>query len=171
MARVPSMLDTVNENSLASAESLVRRYCGWHIAPVIEETLTPRPAEGGVLYLPTMKMLELVALSINGRALGRDELDEVWWDETGMLERPGGWPARPRAVTVTIRHGYELDEVGDVAELIRNTSERNDVVANGLQRVQVGNRSSSFATEAGRMHLTPSQKDLLQPFVLGRGVR
>lgn len=171
MAALKSMLGPENEASLKSAESLVRRFCGWHIAPNLEQTIIPRPAEGGVLYLPTMAMTELVGITVDGHPLGADELADVWWDSSGMLERPGGWPRRPRAVVVTIRHGFDMDEVGDVAELIRNTSERNDVVKNGLQRVQVGNRASSFAHEAGRMHLTPSQKDLLAPYVLGRGVR
>lgn len=171
MAALKSMLGPENETSLKSAESLVRRFCGWHIAPNLEQTIIPRPAEGGVLYLPTMAMTELVGITVDGHPLGADELADVWWDSSGMLERPGGWPRRPRAVVVTIRHGFDMDEVGDVAELIRNTSERNDVVKNGLQRVQVGNRASSFAHEAGRMHLTPSQKDLLAPYVLGRGVR
>lgn len=172
MASWPSMLSDQNESSTAAAESLVRRYCGWHIAPVIDEVIVPRPAEAGVLYLPTMRLLEVLAVTVDGVALSEDEIGGLWWDEPGTIERPGyRWPSRPRAVSVTIRHGFDYVEVGDAAELIRNTAERNDLVANGLQRVQVGNRAHSFAHEAGRMHLTPSQKDLLAPFVLGRRAR
>lgn len=168
---LPSMLSAENENSLMSAEQLVRRYCGWHVAPIIDERITPKPAEGGVIYLPTMKMLELLACEINGVELTQEELDEIHWDEGGEVERPGGWPTRPRSVVLTIRHGFDYDEVGDAAELIRNTAERNDAAVNGISRVQVGNRSTAFAHEAGRMHLTPSQKDLLVPYVLGRAAR
>lgn len=166
------MLSSQNMDSAAAAESLVRRYCGWHIAPVVEETVTPRSAEGGVLYLPTMAVVELLGVTVDGEELTADELAGVWWDEVGTVERPGyGWPRRPRAVQVTIRHGYDFADIGDVAELIRNTAERNDAITNGVQRVQVGNRSTSFAHEAGRMHLTPSQKDLLAPYRLGRRAR
>lgn len=171
MARTPTMLSAANADAAHAAEDLVRRYCGWHIAPLIEETITPRSAEGGVLYLPTMRLVELLGVAIDGVPLPPEQVAEVQWDETGMLERPGGWPSRPRAVTVQVRHGFDFDEVGDVAALIRNTAERSAIVTHGLQRVQVGNRSTTFDSDSGRLHLTAAQREALAPYVLGRGVR
>lgn len=171
MTRPQTMLSEANADATNAAEDLVRRYCGWHIAPLIEATIVPRAAEGGVLYLPTMRLVELVGVAIDGAPLPPEQVAEVQWDEAGMLERPGGWPARPRAVSVQVRHGFDFDEVGDVAALIRHAAQRSAVVTNGLQRVQVGNRSTTFAAESGRLHLTSEQRELLAPYVLGRGVR
>lgn len=161
---VQSMLGTEPVDPLVAAEQAVRNYCGWHVAPVVTETVTARPAVAGVIYLPTLKLVDLLSVTVSGTALTADELAEVEWSEDGMLRRPGGWPKKWRSVVVTISHGY--DDASDAAQLIRDVAERQQIITNGIIGVAVGNRQSRFAAEAGRLHLTPSQKDLLDKYRL-----
>jgi hypothetical protein len=99
------------------AESTVRGECGWHIAPVIEETLDVDHAGGSSIVLPSLRIVEVAEV----RDRVTDTVLAGWdWSAAGILTRPAGWPPGPRAVRVTLAHGHDTtppELIGMVAEL------------------------------------------------------
>lgn len=162
---VQSMLDQAQPvDPLVAAEQAVRRYCGWHVAPVVTETIVARPAVGGIIYLPTLKLVDVLGLKVSGVDLTEDELAAVEWSEDGMLRRPGGWPHRWRSVVATISHGH--DDASDAAALIREIAARASIVGAGISGVVVGNRQTRFTAGAGHMFLDDQQRRALDPYRL-----
>jgi hypothetical protein len=85
----------------AAAEGL-RREAGWHIAPVITETVVVESHGGCDLVLPTRKLLAVTAVA--SRWLTSSVPDwEVY--PNGTVYRRFGWPVGRFEVTMT--HGYD----------------------------------------------------------------
>lgn len=88
----------------AQASDAVRDYCGWRVAKAKTETLTLPSRGGRSIFLPTLHVNAITAVTVDGHALHVNDFD---WDENGILERASGrWPRGRRAVTVTLNHGY-----------------------------------------------------------------
>jgi len=88
----------------AQATDAVRDYCGWRVAKAASETLVLSSRGGRALFLPSLQINEITAITVDGHTLAVDDFD---WDPNGILERVSGrWPRGRRAVTVTLNHGY-----------------------------------------------------------------
>jgi len=86
------------------ATDAVRDYCGWRVAKAKTETLTLPSRGGRSIFLPTLHVNAITAVTVDGVALHVNDFD---WDANGILERTSGrWPCGRRAVTVTLNHGY-----------------------------------------------------------------
>lgn len=87
-----------------AACDLVRRACGWHIAPAWQTTI-PIPHHGGrTLMLPTLHLTEVTSIK-DGRT---DAVLTGWegnWSDAGMIERDSPWPYGFRAVKAEVEHG------------------------------------------------------------------
>lgn len=88
-------------SALAAATAIVRAYCGWHVAPVITETLVIDGSGASRLVLPTLRVESIDALTVGGVAVADPD-----WSATGILY--GRFPDRPRSVEVTLTHGYDV---------------------------------------------------------------
>lgn len=134
-AQVSAVLPGGASVSQALVDSIaegIQAECGWHIAPIIEETITVDSLGGSILRLPTLNLVELIEV----KNTDTDEIlavnPKTGWSKSGSLGlgrrafRPGeSWssssrygdkfPAGFQAVTVTMRHGYETVP----AELVR----------------------------------------------------
>jgi len=71
---------------LDAANAEVRRLCGWHVAPVITQTLEMDGTGGQFLLLPTNKLLKVTACTNDGV----DVLPYVDASEKGMLHLRSG---------------------------------------------------------------------------------
>jgi hypothetical protein len=101
------------EEARARAEATVRAYCGWHIAPVKDETLTLDGPGTGTLMLPSLHVLDV--LSITEDEILLTPLDYAW-SQAGMVrrfasgcwqvDRQPRWTGNFRAVVVEITHGF-----------------------------------------------------------------
>lgn len=93
------MLPDLFEGVDPVAQSVIRGYCGWHIAPAVTETVTVDGSGGTIQSLPT---LHLTALTItnDGRPVADPE-----WSEVGVVR--GNWTSKFRGVEATMTHGYE----------------------------------------------------------------
>lgn len=130
---------------LAGASAGVRRYCGWHIAPVLEETLRGDGPGGRLLLLPTGRLLEV----LSARS-GPDTLDlagRLDFSEHGMVELRdgGGWSSRLGSVAVRVRHGWDLADVPDVAQIVKQVTANALASPMGATREQAGTVSISWA--------------------------
>lgn len=123
--RVPALLD--------GAHAGIRRYCRWHIAPILPTTDRFLDVNGGyVLQLPTLNLVSIEALSVRDEAsdtdpwtvLTQEELDDLEWSEDGEIRRSVRWPRRYRGVKISFTHGFDF--VPDVVQIIQQ------VVANAI---------------------------------------
>jgi len=126
------------------ATAAIRRYCGWHVAPVVAESVTLDGPGGHLLSFPTLRLESITALSECGKVADVADLE---WSELGNVrKRRGCWTDRFRGITATIEHGFE--SVPDVAQIVQQ------VVANavssplGATSESAGALSVSWATTA-----------------------
>lgn len=153
---------------MAAAQAAIRAYCGWHVAPVVTETMVRDGNGRSLLKLRTMRIRELIAV----RVCGHDVTDRVRWSEAGMLEGVK-FPHRFRSVEVELTHGFDLDEVGEVAGIITHATKR-FATDPTLRSQSVGGASVSYATSSGGgalSHLlTVDEREALAPYRLEWGV-
>ena len=68
---------------LAGVESAVRRYCGWHVGPVISDQQWIDSPGGYDLQLPTLALVEITGITDSA---GADvDLAHVSWSRTGTV--------------------------------------------------------------------------------------
>lgn len=121
--------------TVKAASEQIRRICGWHIAPTIEETLVLDHDGGPVLYLPSLKVTDVTA--VKDYRSGR-ELSNWHWSGAGMIE--GSFPRGFRSVEVTIEHGY-AECPADLLPVIASRTQRR------VMQESLGSRSVSFSAE------------------------
>lgn len=98
-----------------AAQAMIRSYCGWHIAPVVTETIRVDGSGTSVQMLPTLRLASLTSISNDGVEIPSPE-----WSESGMVRLPGGWrfganyechaarwSRHLRGVEATIVHGFD----------------------------------------------------------------
>ena len=100
---------------LRVASSAIRKYLGWHLSPIREETLEIAIGQRGLIMLPTRRLVDVESLVIAGNTLDPDT-DFIWdeggWIQTGqyyyrMDNTIAGWRGMsPNQSTVTFTHGY-----------------------------------------------------------------
>jgi hypothetical protein len=152
---------------LAGASAGIRRWCGWHIAPVLEETLTGDGPGGSLLLLPTGRLLEVLEGTNAGEVLDVAGLD---FSRYGMVElRAGGaWSSRLGTVSVRVRHGYDVADVPDVAQIVKQVTANALASPMGATREQAGTVSVAWATTApgvaGGLSLLQRDLDVLAGF-------
>lgn len=131
------------QDYLNAAETAVRAYCGWHVAPVITEDIVIDGSGSHHVLIPSLKVVDITAAKNGGTEL--DPLD-LEWSEAGMVRVPGRWTARLRGVRMTVTHGFA--EVPDVAEIVRAIAARASSAPAGITREQAGQVSLSFSSTA-----------------------
>ncbi|MFJ4173996.1 hypothetical protein [Microbacterium sp. NPDC089696] len=131
---------------LAAAHGSVRRECGWHVAPVIEETLVLDGSGGDTLLLRSGRVVELLEVLNDGT----DVTADVDFSRAGILELRGGrWTRRLGRISVKLRHGYETDEVPEVAALIATLARRGASSPGIVANQSVNGSSVGYLTAGG----------------------
>lgn len=101
------LVDTLTPTSndrLEQAQALVRAYCGWHIAGYREDTLTLAGTGQRTLILPTLHLVEVLAVVQDGSPVDATSYQA---SDAGVLTHDGWWGNRTE-VTVTFVHGYQV---------------------------------------------------------------
>ncbi|UOE45477.1 hypothetical protein [Agromyces larvae] len=154
-----------------AAHGAVRRYCGWHVAPLITELLELDGTGGRRILLPSLRVVALVKV-VND---GRDVTDTVRFSRrSGFLSlKSGCWSDEPGTVEVTLTHGYDLAEVPEVAALIDVLAKRASTNQGAVVQQSIGPASVRVATGgdggAVSIPLLESEKELLAPYRLTWG--
>lgn len=164
---VPSLLPTPSADpaadDLAAAEAAVRKYCGWHIAPVISQDLVLDGSGTGTLFVKSLRLVNVTSAVVDGVVLDVSTLE---WSEAGFLRVPGRWPDKLRSVRLTIEHGF--DEAPDVVAVIRGIAARASASPTGVVREQAGAVSVSMSQVApgvaGGVVLMDHEKRMLEPY-------
>lgn len=160
-----------NTDALKAASQHIRNYCGWHVYPVLTQTLTVRGSGARDLFLPTLRLLEVVECAENGVDLDPDDLT-TGADFAGFVEHPTGyWTTSRRGVVITIRHGF--DYVPELAQLCRDVAARNAETPGG-QVIQkgMGDRQIGYAQVGGggggRPFFDSEIQQILAPYRIAR---
>ena len=145
--RLPSLI--------RGATAAVRHYCGWHVTPVLEETLTLDHVGGDLVQLPTLRVEAVTAVTV------WDGLADVVLDpavtsprpwrlsrKTGQLRLAVPRPAAFEALAVTLRHGFEPTEAADLIQVVSQVVLVACSSPMGATREQAGAISVAWATTA-----------------------
>lgn len=167
---VPSLLSTPSADpttdDLAAAEAIVRKYCGWHVAPVIIEDLVLDGTGTGSLFIKSLRVVGIHSAEVDGTVLDPETLE---WSEAGYVRTSGVWPDKLRAVKLTVEHGF--DEVPDVVSVIRSIAARASASPTGVVREQAGAVSIGFSMVApgvsGGVVLMDHERRMLDKYRIG----
>lgn len=131
-----------SEQAVTAAGEQLRRTCGWHISPEVEETLTVDSPGGRVLWLPTRWVLDVTAVrDVSGSS--PVALSGWRWSQGGMLSLESGFPAGFRAIEVDLVHGFELCPA-DLLPVIADRTKRR------VMQESLGSRSITFGVDGDR---------------------
>ncbi|TFD58037.1 hypothetical protein E3T43_07260 [Cryobacterium sp. Hh7] len=134
---------------LKAANQTVRSYCGWHVAPIITESITLDGNGSKTLLLPSKRVTDVVSVLNDGI----DVTATVRKSEKGMLELTRGcWSDELGAIEVTFTHGYEAAD--DVAGVIAALVSRAASSPAGIAAQAVGPANVKYATGPGGVPLS-----------------
>lgn len=137
--------DTRVQDALDGASAAIRQYCGWHIWPPRDETLTVDGPGGRVLSLPTMNVTEVTSIIENGTTL-TDGTDYRWSADGSVKRTHCRWTDDYRAIVVRFFHGY--DYAADVKQVLLSVVTRALSSPSGATSEAVGPFSVKWATVA-----------------------
>jgi hypothetical protein len=149
------------EQAVQLASGAVRAYCGWNLS-LTTETLQTAGNGTIVLTLPTLSLIDVIAVSVNGLQVpvGAPSMS---WTRRGQLIRLAGWPSLS-TVDVDCTHGYA--EIPDVVKLVvlELAGRALNASPEGLKRATVGAVTKEWATAAGGGGLTDLDQRLLDRY-------
>ena len=161
---------------LAGASAAIRRYCGWHVAPAIRDEYVLDYEGGPLVTLPTMRLLAVDAFSARNNDL---DVDKLKWSQNGeiALSSPGRGMRLGegfRAIRATIVHGFDLDMVADLKQIVQQVVGNAISSPLGATREQAGQVSIQWSTTApgvsGGVSLLERDYAVLNQYRLPRGV-
>lgn len=145
----------------------VRSLCGWHVWPVREDRLRLDTTGGRWVKLPTLRLVELSAVIVDGKPL---DLDTVEWSDKGMVRLTRGrFPEGYGRVVVEFRHGFNTPAaLGGVVAAIAGRA----MLAAGGATLRVGEVSVGATGGGPGGNLAPlsSEWHLLGRYALEPGV-
>lgn len=154
---------------LNAANQAIRTECGWHVAPIITEDLVLDGTGGKNLLVPSLRIREVISAKRNDQ----DVTDQVKFSRrAGVLMLASGWSCEVGSIELTIRHGFDVDEVPDLAALIVTLTKR---AATSGAIVQQAVGSASMKLAVGRegaalgVPLLEAEKATLAPYRLNWG--
>lgn len=127
LAPLPAGFD---QSSWDAACEAVRNYCGWHIAPVVNQTLTLDGSGATVQMLPTLRLSSVDEVLEDGVT---QTVTYANYSQHGYLFRSDPWTCNRNGLIVTITHGYDACPPA-ILSLLREAAQRGD----GSAMSQVG---------------------------------
>lgn len=88
------------------ARSVARRFCGWHVTPVLTDHVVTLDGPGSaLLVLPTLQLVELTGVVEDGVEL---DVADLFVSARGLVRKKSGawWSRNYGAIVVTMTHGF-----------------------------------------------------------------
>lgn len=165
-------------DALIAASASIRRYCGWHISPVITMHLELDGPGTRILMLPTLKLVKLTAVSElvswQSDPVAYDPATQLEWSINGTVRKrtATGWTTILRGVVVDLDHGFMQEETPDLTQLVLNMVARAISNPYGVSAQAVGGVSISSAPgpggQQGGLMIFPEQMAQLDGYRLER---
>ena len=157
--------DLALSGRLDSASTIVRAWCGWHIAPVAQVTQVRRRPWREQVWLDAMNILSIDAAQIDGYEYTAEELAAVVFDPgTGWTELCGA------NVSITFTCGYETVPE-EIKALVSEMVIADTINPLGLAREQAGSVSYTLGRTGGGLSGDPTgggDYARLWPYKIGR---
>lgn len=154
---------------LGGASAAVRRYCGWHVTPVLTETVVLDGPGGSLLQLPSLRVESVDEVVVNGTELDVDGLE---WSAKGMIRRRS-WPQKFRSVRVTFTHGFDTEDAAGILQIVQQVVANAAASPLGATSEQAGALSASWSQTspgvAGGLSLLQRDLDVLNLYRLPKG--
>lgn len=117
--------DPETARALAAALARARRFCFWHVSPVLWESLTFDGDGDTRLRLPTKRVVSVDAVFIDGQPV-TDYNRPVG---SNVLIRDRGWPRGFSNIVIELTHGHTAAECPDWREAILRMVDRAAFIA------------------------------------------
>jgi hypothetical protein len=169
------LLDLTGYQALASGEGLeqlrlsaiirdIRDYCGWHIAPAMDETFTVDGSNAKVLQLPTLRLNSVTSVTENGVPLVADT--DYQWSADGSLLKNGRWTACYRGVVAVVNHGFAEVPESIASVILDATSTALAVPVGEAVAESVGETMGPFSFERPdfKVEFTAAQRRVLDQY-------
>lgn len=155
------------QDRLDQAESAVRDFCRWHIAPTQADTVDVDGSDYVTQVLPTRHLVSVSSVALDGAALTEGTHFKI--DTIGILRRVDGgrWCGR---LTLTMRHGY-ADPPPAVQAIIGDLAKNANAV--GASMVVAGPytmTTNPVASRGGVVGLSDEQMKALSRYALEPGI-
>ncbi len=147
---------------LEAALAAVRSFCGWHIAPVLTETVTVDAVDLRSTFLPTLELVEVVSVTQAGVEV---DLSTLTSNLGGTVASRTGYrlgTMRCEPLIVVFRHGHEALPA-DVKQVVLSMALRASVNPTGLVSTQV---TGAVVDEFGPAGMSDAERALLAPHCL-----
>lgn len=120
---------------LDSALAAVRRWCGWHVAPLRQDVVTIDGPGSQLLRLPSLCVAGLSAVTEDGVEVDPESLE---WSRIGLVRKKSGgfWTPRFQGITVTMSHGFA--DAADFESAVLSVADRRSQAADGGAPTVVG---------------------------------
>lgn len=156
-----------SDQTLMAVSTEIRRYCGWHIAPVLTTDMTLDGCGGVDQPLPTLRVVAVQSVTEAGTDVPTDTLE---WSAAGFLRKSTGWTTRLRGLYIVLQHGWDLADVADLTLLTCVLAGRVLAAPTGVSQMAVGSVSLSLASDPitgiGSPALSDSQRDIVDAYKL-----
>ena len=140
-AELATSLTVTDADRLMQAEQAVRNYCGWHIAPSRDETVTLRPdCRDKAVLLPSLHVTAIASISADEVDL---EVDSYRWSANGVIKADCGYWWQDELV-VEFTHGYATPPA-DVAAIVIAIAQRGVDNPSSLVRTQAGPFADTYS--------------------------
>jgi len=137
------IIDTATPDAtflLKAATAQVRRACGWHVTPIIEQTLTVDGSGGRELRIPSGRILSIASVLNDGE----DVTADVDSSEAGILKLPYCWTDKFGGVVIELEHGYAQWEAADLAGVVAAIASRSTMRTGIVAAQAVGGASVRY---------------------------
>lgn len=155
--------DDESQRQLDAALAAARRYCGWHVTPVLTNTAVTVDGPGQkYLVLPTMNLTALTGMVENGVAIN---VATLGWSVRGLVVKTDNtwWSEGFSNITATISHGYAA--AADFESVVFSAVDRGGFSLGGGPRVIGPFQYSDPAGGAGAL-FTDSERAVLDLYKL-----
>lgn len=155
--------DPESQRQLNAALAAARRYCGWHVTPVLTSTAITVDGPGQkFLVLPTLNLTAVSAVVENGVSLN---VATIGWSVRGILVKTDNswWTEGFSNITATVSHGYATAD--DFESVVFSAIDRGGFTIGGSARVIGPFQFSDPAGGAGQL-FTSSERAILDSYKL-----
>lgn len=161
--KVPaSVTDPVLQDVIDRAVGRMRDYCRWHVFPAQEATATLDGNGAESLLLPSLHVVDVLSVTVAGRLLTSDQFE---WSNKGYLRRTRrqSFPDSLRAVQVRFSHGYDIDDIDGVRDVLLSMVERVVTLPHFIKSSSAGEASVTYGVDAA-LRPTFGDKEVLDEY-------
>lgn len=158
---------------MKAAQSAIRRYCGWHVAPSVTRTIHVDGHGGDSLLLPSKHVTGLSSLKLDGVEHAQD----ARYSEAGTVVLVNGvtFPDLPGSIEATITDGWDLDDVPEIQMILLDIAARVMQVPGTVASQSTNGSSVTYrsGSDGGipNIALFESEQRTLAPYRLSWGVK